>query len=139
MRFVVDASVAVKWLVAEENAEVAQELSTSGREFPRLMASKVAGAQRRKVRTGEMESGAAGVLPANITVRWAPTWLSLPIRSVWRWRSTARSEFASVSRSRSRIVSARWCGTADLQFAEVLASAGHGEIAMTPAGYAAAG
>ncbi len=112
MRFVVDASVAVKWLVAEENTEVAQELSTSGRDShaPRLMASKVAGALRRKVRTGEMESGAAGVLPANIAVRWAPTWLSPPIRSVWRWRSTVRSEFASVSRSRSRIVSAQWCG-----------------------------
>ena len=39
MRFVVDASVAVKWLVVEEDADVAQELATSGEELhaPRLM------------------------------------------------------------------------------------------------------
>ena len=30
MRFVVDASVAVKWLVVEEDADVARELAASG-------------------------------------------------------------------------------------------------------------
>ena len=30
MRFVVDASVATKWLVVEEDADIARELATSG-------------------------------------------------------------------------------------------------------------
>ena len=57
MRFVVDASVAVKWLVVEEDADVAQELATSGQELhaPRLMASEVANALWRKARAGEIE------------------------------------------------------------------------------------
>ena len=44
MRFIVDASVAVKWLVVEEDADAAQELATSGHDLhaPRLMASEVA-------------------------------------------------------------------------------------------------
>ena len=75
MRFVVDASVAVKWLVAEEDANVARELATSGHDLhaPRLMASEVANALWRKARTGEMERRAAGVLLVNlpdIPVRW---------------------------------------------------------------------
>ena len=46
MRFVVDASVAVKWLVVEEDAEVSQEVATSGHDLhaPRLMATEVANA-----------------------------------------------------------------------------------------------
>ena len=42
MRFVVDASVAVKWLVAEEDADIADRLVASGQELhaPRLMASE---------------------------------------------------------------------------------------------------
>ena len=75
MRFVVDASVAVKWLVVEENADVARELATSGQELhaPRLMASEIANALWRKARAGEMERRAASVLLANVPempVRW---------------------------------------------------------------------
>ena len=41
MRFVVDASVGVKWLIVEEDADVARELATGGQDLraPRLMAS----------------------------------------------------------------------------------------------------
>ena len=44
MRFVVDASVAVKWLVVEEDADLARDLAASGQDLhaPRLMASEVA-------------------------------------------------------------------------------------------------
>ncbi len=68
MRFVVDASVAVKWLVAEDDSEVAEELATSGHDLhaPRLMASEVANAIWRKARMGEIERRAAGILLADV-------------------------------------------------------------------------
>ena len=76
MRFVVDASVAVKWLVVEEDANVARELATSDHDLhaPRLMASEIANALWRKARAGGMERRAAGVLLANlpdIPGRWS--------------------------------------------------------------------
>lgn len=57
MRIVVDASVAVKWLVAEEGSDVANRLLTDGGDLyaPRLMASEVANALWRKARLGEIE------------------------------------------------------------------------------------
>ena len=75
MRFVVDASVAVKWLVAEDDADIAEELANGGHDLhaPRLMASEVANALWRKARTGEIERRAAGVLLADVQdmpVRW---------------------------------------------------------------------
>ena len=75
MRFVVDASVAVKWLVAEVEADVAEELATGSHDLhaPRLMASEVANALWRKARTGEIERRAAGILLADVQdmpVRW---------------------------------------------------------------------
>ncbi len=75
MRFVVDASVTVKWLVAEEDADIADRLVASGQELhaPRLMASEVANALWRKVRRGQMEraeAGAAMALLADVPVRW---------------------------------------------------------------------
>jgi len=75
MRFVVDASVTVKWLVAEEDADIADRLAASGQELhaPRLMASEVANALWRKVRQGQMEraeAGAAMALIADVPVCW---------------------------------------------------------------------
>ena len=75
MRFAVDASVAVKWLVAEDDAEIAEELATSGHDLhaPRLIASEVANALWRKARMGEIERRAAAVLLTdvpNMPVRW---------------------------------------------------------------------
>ena len=75
MRFVVDASVAVKWLVAEDDADIAEELANGGHDLhaPRLMASEVANALWRKARTGEIERRAAGILLADVQdmpVRW---------------------------------------------------------------------
>ena len=55
MRLVVDASVAVKWLVAEEESDAARELLESGEELhaPGLMASEIANALCRKARLGK--------------------------------------------------------------------------------------
>ena len=56
IRFVVDASVAVKWLVEEEDSEIARGLAARSGELhaPRLMASEVSNSVWRKVRTGQL-------------------------------------------------------------------------------------
>ena len=76
MRLVVDASVAVKWLVEEENSDVADMLLDGRHELiaPRLMVSEVGNALWRKVRMGEIERSHAGALAAAIpqmAVSWA--------------------------------------------------------------------
>ena len=75
MRLVVDASVAVKWLVEEEYSNIAERLLEESHELfaPRLMASEVGNALWRKVRMGELERSRAGALAAAISemaVRW---------------------------------------------------------------------
>ena len=61
MRLVVDASVAVKWLVAEDGSEAAESLIDQRFELyaPRLLASEVSNALWRKARLGEIAPGAA--------------------------------------------------------------------------------
>ena len=75
MRLVVDASVAVTWLVEEEHSDAADRLLDGNHELfaPRLMASEVGNALWRKVRMGELERSRAGALGAAISemaVRW---------------------------------------------------------------------
>ena len=75
MSLVVDASVALKWLVAEEGSDAADRLLSGGDELyaPRLMASEVANALWRKVRLGQLARGQAGVLMAAVStapVHW---------------------------------------------------------------------
>ena len=76
MRFVVDASVAVKWLVAEEDSDIAEHLLDGRYELfaPRHMASEIGNALWRKVRVGEIGPRQAGALAAAIpdmAVEWA--------------------------------------------------------------------
>ena len=76
MRLVVDASVAIKWLVAEENSDAADRLLAGGDDLhaPRLMASEIANALWRKVRMGEIGHGQAGILIAAVSempVHWS--------------------------------------------------------------------
>ena len=54
MRFVVDASVAVKWLVAEDQSDTADRLLDGSHELfaPRLMASEVGNALWREISSG---------------------------------------------------------------------------------------
>ena len=75
MRLVVDANVAVKWLIAEEGSDAADRLLANGDDLyaPCLMASEIANALWRKVRLGEVDRGQAGVLMAAVSempVRW---------------------------------------------------------------------
>ncbi len=75
MRFVVDASVAVKLLVDEPDSDAARELAASGQELhaPRLMASEVANALWRRARQGQIERAdacAAMALLPDMPVRW---------------------------------------------------------------------
>ena len=60
-QIVVDASVAVKWLVDEPQADAARRLLDARFELhvPRLMAIEVANALRRKVQKGEVEASEA--------------------------------------------------------------------------------
>lgn len=76
MRFVVDASVAVKWLVEEEYSEAAEQILNGQHELhaPRLMASEVGNTLWRKARMGEIEREQAGALVAAVlemAVQWA--------------------------------------------------------------------
>ncbi len=76
MRLVVDASIAVKWLVDEERSEAVARLLDSEHEFfaPQLMAAEVGNALRNKVREGNMESSRAASLAASIpdlAISWA--------------------------------------------------------------------
>ncbi len=68
MRLVVDASVAVKWLVDEDGSETADGILEHATELhaPRLLASEVANALWRKARLREIERGDAGVLAASV-------------------------------------------------------------------------
>ena len=141
MRFVVDASVAVKWLVVEEDTDVAQELATSSHELhaPRLMASEVANALWRKARTGEIERPAAGVLLANVP--------EMPVR--WGADETVSADAVRLALAFDRpiydcvyLALAHRVGavmlTADRRFANALAPTEHGETMMTLADYAKA-
>ena len=73
MALVVDASVAVKWLVVEEDSADARGLlGDEELHAPRLLVSEVANAVWRKVRLDQVDRGAAGQLLA--------TMLKLPVR-----------------------------------------------------------
>ena len=64
IRLVVDASVAVKWLVEEEESETAERLLRGNFDLhaPRLLVSEVANAIWRRARAGEIGRGEAGML-----------------------------------------------------------------------------
>ena len=75
MRLVVDASVSVKWLVAEEDFKAARELATGRHDLhaPRLMASELANALWSKARRGQIEYGEASAMIATVPrmpVQW---------------------------------------------------------------------
>ena len=76
MRLVVDASVAIKWLVEEEGSDTAARLLEGDHDLyaPRLMVSEVANVLWRKARLGEIGRGEAGVLAAAVAempLRWS--------------------------------------------------------------------
>ena len=139
MRFVVDASVAVKWLVAEEETDVAEELATSAHDLhaPRLMASEVANAIWRKARTGEIERRAAGILLADVPdmpVRWGADEL-VSADAVRLALALDRPIYDCVYLALAHRIGAVML-TADRRFANAVAPTEHGESILTLADYA---
>ena len=139
MRLVVDASVAVKWLISEDGSDVARELAASGEELhaPRLMASEVASALWRKARLGEIERGDAGALLA-----WVP---EMPVR--WNADETVCADAVRLALALDHpvydcvyLALAHRTGavvvTADRGFVAALATTEHGEAVVTLADYA---
>lgn len=139
MRLVVDASVAVKWLIAEEQSDAAHRLAASSDDLhaPRLMASEIANALWRKARLGEIERGRAGALMAAVS--------EMPVR--WNTDETVCADairlalaldtpvydcmyLALAQRIRAQLV------TADVRFANALAPTEHGDMVVTLADYA---
>lgn len=74
MALIVDASVAVKWLVVEEDSADARGLLDDEElHAPRLLVSEVANAVWRKVRLDQVDRGSADQLLATMSdmpVRW---------------------------------------------------------------------
>ena len=139
MRLVVDASVAVKWLVAEDDSEAARELAASGEDLhaPRLMACEVANALWRKARLGEIERGDAGAMLAavqDMPVRWGAD-EAVCADAVRIALALDRPVYDCVYLALAHRIGAAVV-TADLRFANVLAPTEHSEAVVTLADYA---
>jgi len=139
MRFVVDASVAVKWLVEEPDSDAALELAESGEELhaPRLMASEVANALWRKARLGQIERA-----DASAALAWAP---DMPVR--WNDDETVSADAVRLALALDHpvydcmyLALAHRIGavvlTADRRFVTAVASTKHDEAVLTIADYA---
>ena len=138
MRFVVDASVAVKWLVAEDDADIAEELAIDGHDLhaPRLMASEVANALWRKARTGEIERRAAGILLADVQdmpVRWGADEI-LSANAARLALALDHPIYDCVYLALAHRIGATVV-TADRRFANAVAATEHGESVLTLADY----
>ena len=76
MKIVPDASVAVKWVVAEDDTPAARRMLTDANELhaPRLLAAEVANALWSKVRQGVIDQSDAAALISTVTgqpINWA--------------------------------------------------------------------
>lgn len=141
MRLVVDASVAVKWLIAEPDSDLARKLAEGGEDLhaPRLMASETANALWRKAQMGEIERGDAGAMLA-----WVP---EMPVR--WEADETVIADavrlavaidhpvYDCVYLALTHRIGAVLV-TADRRFVASLASTEHGETVVTLGDYARA-
>ena len=134
MRLVVDASVAVKWLVEEEDSHVADRLLEGSHELfaPRLMASEVGNALSRKARMGELELSRAAALAAAIP-EMAVIWAGDEEISSYAVRISLALNLAVYDcvylalahRTGATLV------TADIRFVNALAQTEHGETVVT--------
>ena len=138
MSLVVDASVAVKWLVAEEDSESANRLAAGAEDLhaPRLMASEVANTLWRKARLGEIGRDRAGVLMAALT--------EMPVH--WNIDETLCADAVRLALALDRpvydcvyLALAHRIGaqviTADARFANALARTEHGGSVVTLTDY----
>ena len=139
MSWVVDASVAIKVVVAEEDSDAAHRLAASGDTLhaPRLMVSEIANALWRKARVGDIEPSRAGALMMAVT--------AMPDR--WHADETVGADAVRLAIALDRPVydcvylalayrlDAQLV-TADRRFANALAPTEHGYIVTTLADYA---
>ena len=140
MRFVVDASVAVKLLVDEPDSDAARELTATGRELhaPRLMASEVANALWYKARLGQIERADAGAALAWITdmpLRWNDD-EAVSADAVRLALALDHPVYDCVYLALAHRIGATMV-TADRRFATAVAPTEHGEAVLTLADYAA--
>lgn len=140
MELVVDASVAVKWLIPETGADAARQLLRSNVELhaPRLLIAEVASALWRRARLGEIQTGHAGEMMEVMS--------TLPVH--WRRDETLGADavrlgialdrpvydcvyLALAHQLRGRVI------TADRRFANAVALTEHGGAVVTLEDYAA--
>ena len=139
MRLVVDASVAVEWLVAEEDSDAADRLLAGGDDLhaPRLMASEVANALCRKARMGEIERGRAGILMAAVSempVHWSSD-ETVCADAVRLAVALDRPVYDCVYLALAHRIDTQLV-TADTRFANALATTEHGGTVVTLKDYA---
>ncbi len=139
MRLVVDASVAVKWLVAENGSDVARALAAGDDDLyaPRLMACEVANALWRKARLGEIGRSEAGTMMESMPgmpVRWSAD-ETVSADAVRLALALDRPVYDCVYLALAHRVGAAVV-TADLHFANALAPTEHGDSVVTLADYA---
>ncbi|MCY4219304.1 MAG: type II toxin-antitoxin system VapC family toxin [Gammaproteobacteria bacterium] len=139
MRFVVDASVAVKLLVEEPDSDTARELVESGQELhaPRLMVSEVANSLWRKARLCQIEGALTSVAIAVLS--------DMPIR--WNDDETVVADAVRLALAFDHpvydciyLALAHRIGavmlTADIRFANVITASEHGASILTLTDYA---
>ncbi len=130
MSLVVDASVAVKWLVPEEkDADLAERLRTGHRELyaPRLMAVEVGNAIWVKARRGSIDRAHAGMLAARIA-RFPVVWFEEEAFAGNAVRLALDLDvpiYDCVYLALARRLGAR-LATADVRFARAAAAGGYG-------------
>ena len=139
MRLTVDASVAVKWLIAEDDSDAARSLVARGEELhaPRLMVSEIANALWRKARLGKIERSEAAAMTAAVPempVRWSAD-ETLCADAVRLALALDRPVYDCVYLALAHRLGAPIV-TADLRFADALAMTEHGNAVMTLADYA---
>lgn len=139
MPLVIDASVAVKWLVTEEESEAADRLLDSGEDLhaPRLMASEIINALWCKTRRGEIDTVKAGALMAAVS-KMLVCWNADETISAGAGRLALALDrpvydcmyLALAYRRGIQLV------TADMRFANALAATRHGRLVVRLADYA---
>ena len=133
MALVIDASVAVKWLVVEEGSTDARDLLHDGEELhvPRLLASEVANAVWRKVRLGQVDRRTGPQLVATIQdmpVRWHSD-ETLGADALRLAIALDRPIYDLVYLALAQRLGARLV-TADQRFANALAATDHGDLVV---------
>ena len=129
MQLVVDASVAVKWLVREEFSDIAEQILNGQHELhaPRLMASEVSNSLWKKVRTGQLPRDRASELAEEIpllNVNWADD-EGVCVDAVRVALALDRSVYDCTYLALARRIGATMV-TADERFANAVAGTEHG-------------